>query len=357
MKVRFTSHCMLVFLLSLESLQLSCKHRNFTPKPHSQITDSEQSFVSLIVKENGSGRHFWIGQAERVVAEIAKMHQARIVKSGFKSREEFRRAMIDFDVTSRTALQHLESGDFDIAIHAHSDFRESIASRGFLSSRQVEHQRVNSEPEGLDRIENRLSFNDLAYVDLNPNVQPKYGLLRSGRKTSDIKPLITSYGDDVWILRKSKVADRTTWVAGDSFSFKGTTGSWEDIYAPWSSIMMAAPFLRTVLASYEEVVDADGTRYQRKVPGSLRISHPPEGMRYFPVGEPARALRVGQKITSNAFLELQVWGPIDLEDIESFEFTKKPPTRDFALKLAKTDIEIYDGRTWPAVVGKPESHE
>lgn len=50
------------------------------------------------------------------------------------------------------------------------------------------------------------------------------------------------------------------------------------------------------------------------------------------------------------FIEMQVFGKLTLDDIESFVFHRNPPAGDFLLELRKRGIKIYDGRSYSKVL-------
>ena len=49
------------------------------------------------------------------------------------------------------------------------------------------------------------------------------------------------------------------------------------------------------------------------------------------------------------YFELQYWGPVNLDDVEIFEFKNTPPSGEFLNELKKRNIKIRDGRVQPAV--------
>ena len=49
------------------------------------------------------------------------------------------------------------------------------------------------------------------------------------------------------------------------------------------------------------------------------------------------------------YIELQYFGPVSLDDVETFEFRGSPPSGDFLQELKKRGIKIRDGRKQPAV--------
>jgi hypothetical protein len=63
--------------------------------------------------------------------------------------------------------------------------------------------------------------------------------------------------------------------------------------------------------------------------------------------EPFRGIR------SFGYIELQYWGPLNLDDVQTFEFRGSPPSGDFLKELQKRGITIRDGRNDPAVNWTP----
>ena len=50
------------------------------------------------------------------------------------------------------------------------------------------------------------------------------------------------------------------------------------------------------------------------------------------------------------YVEVQLWGPLDLDDVKAFEFTTRPPEGEFLKELRSRGIEIRDGRQNPPQV-------
>lgn len=269
-------------------------------------------------------------QAEELVAELEVICSRRQFSTGFSSRENLRAAIMSRDPISAGLATQLESETHDIAIHAPSMFRQKILEHGLLSSRQVDHHRGNSDPSELERVENRLTFKDACYAMVDSYVKPKYGLLRPSPRDQRLRPLSTGYGDDAWILRKSRVRRRVSWTPGDSMIFSGSPESWDNMMVPWTDRLLLVPFLRNQIDR-----------------GRLYPSHPPDGYSYRRPNDVVESLTLSHKIRLNTFVELQVWGPIDPQDIEAIEFSKIPPTAECAELARVRGIAIWDGRTWP----------
>ena len=53
------------------------------------------------------------------------------------------------------------------------------------------------------------------------------------------------------------------------------------------------------------------------------------------------------------YIEVQIWGPISLDDVSVFEFMTDPPQGEFLRELLKRGIHIRDGRHWPPVAWQP----
>lgn len=63
---------------------------------------------------------------------------------------------------------------------------------------------------------------------------------------------------------------------------------------------------------------------------------------------PTVPINIADNYIFGQYWESQIFGRIDLDNVESFEFTKNPPDQEFAIELKKRNIKIYDGRTQPA---------
>jgi hypothetical protein len=76
----------------------------------------------------------------------------------------------------------------------------------------------------------------------------------------------------------------------------------------------------------------------------------PEGVGTHTVfaGTPLKSFRAGNTHQLNPYVELQFWGPMNLDLVEAFEFGRAPPRGRFLRELLKRGIKIRDGRTLPA---------
>ena len=96
------------------------------------------------------------------------------------------------------------------------------------------------------------------YIATDNQFKPVYGYLRP-KPQADIKqsPWARTYGDDIYVFKKSHVRDRLTWTSGDSFApaeYAPTTPdgkpqNWRGFFIPWKDRMLMGP---DVLGRVEE---------------------------------------------------------------------------------------------------------
>ncbi|RYZ62874.1 MAG: hypothetical protein EOP09_18385, partial [Proteobacteria bacterium] len=147
-----------------------------------------------------------------------------------------------------------------------------------------------------------------AYAKAHDDLKPKYGMLefKDLSKFSDA----SAYGDDAYTFKKESVAGRVTFTLGDSLNAMSGMGrmmfltgkteaatKWDHVFTPWERRAQIAPFV------------VAGERL-----GQVSADH------NIPLA------RAHQK---TEYVELQFWGPLNLDHVETFTFTGSPPNGTF----------------------------
>jgi hypothetical protein len=231
------------------------------------------------------------------------------------------------------------------------------------------------------------------YKYLPGSVKPIYGLLRPEPETGLRPHLAQNYGDDVWVLKKDQVRERTTLTLGDSLNQAnpnlmwgpfsvgfGQTGklavhalmgvdlgvqrSWGSLtYVPWSHRELIIPAIQKeseltgrletgpvfrkdsekkfFRAHYRRMAEQAPTEEIWKELFKI-VDEAPLARDLLP-DAPGRYPFVNVR-GINDYIELQVWGGVAPEALEKFIFYKTPPDSAFIESLQKRGIPVYDGR-------------
>jgi hypothetical protein len=145
-------------------------------------------------------------------------------------------------------------------------------------------------------------------------------------------------------LKKDRIRNRTTFTPGDSHNrysyWHGTyfrevkrPVSWDQAFIPWKERLLLIPVIAKGLLSgklgLEDIIKPN--KYQS--PGEFGAQGPVDTdgsmSPYKMAWEP-----------NMDYIEAQVWGRINLDDVETFEYSGAPPTGKFLKELQKRGIKI-----------------
>lgn len=166
------------------------------------------------------------------------------------------------------------------------------------------------------------------YDKIPISMRPKYGYLapligdRLSRSSS-----AADYGSDTYIFKIDRLKNRTSWVPGDSLDqydyYIDDNGKAKipraSRFLPWSSRALLLPYLDSPNAATELGIVAQSDD-KIKVGGKL-IKLP--------------------TIVNQDYIELQTWGKLSLDDVDSFIFKDDPPKGKFLTELKRRNIRIY----------------
>lgn len=285
------------------------------------------------------------GDAIKVSEYLRQKQDILLKQDGYKSYHDLERKIR----TSNNALivQNLKylSDDslFDFATNAPAKARDSISKKGFLNQHATNTtSSAFLDHETRNQIEaSYLAIGTSSYRILSPFLKPKYGYLRPKDSMQ-----MTGYGNDLYTFKKEKVKSKLSFTLGDSlgtlivsnnpvqkFNDKASIPEkWSQVFTPWSRMSLLAPFLKIEN-------DALGIRLKN------------DELSDFPLKSSA---------VFKDYVELQFWGNLSFDDVESFGFTKSPPKGNFLNRLVAKNIKIYDmtsgkPKLWlPAKVYNPQ---
>lgn len=163
----------------------------------------------------------------------------------------------------------------------------------------------------LEEVESlMLNVDQASYQRAGNRIKPKYGFPFLGSLTKDQLDRYSKYapyGRDVYVFKRQKILNRVTVFFADSFPDDSYKVFYPEKY--FSVLIDIDPRLST------QTFDHIYSTYNQ---------------------------RVGRA-------EIQVWGPLDMSDVESFIFSSTPPDREFYEFLTRQGVKVLDAR-----VGEPK---
>lgn len=229
---------------------------------------------------------------------------------------------------AREMLESIELDQFDFITAAPKSIRLKIAKNGFLNQYQSKNSRGILE---MGRISAEHSLSGYDYYNSVPlPVRPKYGNVIGSQDSFFQKiPINSQYGSDIYIFKKEVLQDRVSFTMNDSYHLKVTRGlppHWSSKFIPWKYRLMLFPF------TVEKIKHSnDQTKYS--LGGNME--GPIASIEY---------QKLSKGFSTYGDTEIQIWGPLSLNDVKAFIFTKKPPQERFFIELKNRNIKIYDGR-------------
>lgn len=275
-----------------------------------------------------------IKEAEALVSRLEEHAQRNYEITGFKTHKEFiaaykskvSKSEQNLDLVRNNmviAMHRPESARFWIPISGFQNQRITGSSKGSMYTESGE-----SPTHGRNTAEANLanmSIND--YSPLSPRFKPNYAEAIPSHQATVFKPETSAsrYGDDLWIIKPAIAAKRATWTPDDSLG----TG--------WG-------------------VAPSSTNQTFFIPWSLRewmLPHIPEpharGLNPFrPERSPKMKFQLGRwQHGSYGYFEVQVWGPLTINDVQALRFRGTPPDKALYDLLVSKEIEVWDERSWP----------
>jgi uncharacterized protein YaaR (DUF327 family) len=273
-------------------------------------------------------------QSQKLMKHMITNFEKLFSTTGFKDLQEYKAAVKKTrDKTLIENFKLLEEGNFEISIRRPERGRFWIPKVGFHNQFVTGSSKGYYTPSGRNHVEaSWTGFDYEQYSRMNGETKPKYGSIRPRPDDSLSTPGNSEqdYGQDIFILKVDTVKDRLTFNLGDTnnlsvFNSKGplswtetvrTPEAWDQGFIPWNYRTLLAPFL---------------------IRSKFGVVAPPKTE----ILDKTFAL-------DTSYFEVQIFGELKLDDVKAFEFTQNPPQGEFLAALLKHNIEIRDGRRWPA---------
>jgi len=257
-------------------------------------------------------------------------------------------------------LQALNADQLAITMIVPSSAREDIAKNGFLNMHATNLTRGNNSLTGRNTVE--ASFSDMSlsqYEKQSKKLKPKYAFLNPRVYENKKAAYIEHYGDDIFTFKTKSVEDQATYTIGDSLNYiasreeyinnskenfeqglldktdwmKGVVSKAEsiyDVYIPFKYKSLISLFLKFG-ANPKDAVKVSGEGHA----SNSNLYRSPSVLKEF---------NLPYHFYNNSYIEVQIWGNLDLTQVESFTFRNRPPTGAFLKALKKYNIPIYDAR-------------
>jgi len=283
-------------------------------------------YIQLVAPES-----VLVKQAEATVSGIKKAIEELYPTTGYKNSATLRKAIQKKSKLYNQTLQLVDS-KIVVAIHRPENARFWIPLAGFQNQRVTGSSKGAMLPDYRNQVESQLTFQNQAdYSEQSVRYMPNYGEARPDVSVKKYKPNTGAkhYGSDLWIVKKSLYENRASWTPRDSFGqnrvgSRDLATSWDNMFIPWSARELMVPYVHG--EKYE------GREAETFSPGSIQ------------------KFDLKGNFYGSSYFEVQIWGPLTLNDIEAFHFMENPPDRRLFELLTSKGIKIYDERTWPAKI-------
>lgn len=251
--------------------------------------------------------------ARAQVKRLEKLMVDRLHTTGYSSMDELRSA-----AQNAQGTKVIREGKYEFAMLRPRSGRWWIERVGFHNQYVTGSSNGLLDPKRRLTVEmNRMQLDEDDYSKFDLNLRPKYGILLPALEFIQKHDnwSYRFYGEDFYIFKKSKVRDRLTLTLGDSlngyiraFPLKG---DWNELFIPHHFLELIGPFIQ----SEENLIPSD---------------------------EASIAMKLNRSLSDRYYIELQLFGPVDLDDVEAFIFTgDNPPTGSFLKALKERNIKIY----------------
>jgi hypothetical protein len=293
---------------------------------------------------------------------IIQDHKARFAHlfaktSGFEAVSEYEK-VLQTGGELLPLLFEMTKSDVEVAIYRQTRRRLAIARHGILNQHTTGTSGGSLNLQLRERAEaDMLGVPYADYKKWPSEIKPKSAILQPVPHASlRLKRLANiQYGNDAYILKDEVLRARATltpqdslnrYIVGNQIQTSTTRKSrpasaWDQLYVPWASRSVIVPYL---------------------LPKALMFNHlGPTGDPYFFLEDddylpphyeklrsmtPAMRLKVSENWgdDNQSYVEAQIWGPIDLDDVKAFQFSRQPPKGEFLQELLRRQIEIRDAR-------------
>ncbi len=275
-----------------------------------------------------------IKEAEDLVKKLEKEVELKftnISKLKFKNLREFKKFAVSESEHSAKLIR-LTQKNLIVAMHRPESARFWIPISGFQNQRVTKSSNGSffEETKTLDDISDRdsaeakltLTFIE-EYVPKSARFKPNYAEARVDHLQSEYKPSngASIYGYDLWIIKEEVIKKRGTWTPKDSLGPAREVSrnlGFDDVFIPWKFRSLMTPFVHHA--------EKDFFPYSKNPIYRLDSSRWNYGSSYF---------------------EVQIFGPLSIDDVKAFHFKRYPPHKAFYEFLKSKNIEVMDERSWP----------
>ncbi len=316
------------------------------------------------------------GPIEKSLVRLSRNFQTQFHKDNGASLQ-----MI-IDAAERTkffkdSVHYFRNEKFQVAMFRPQNARSSFIKNGLTNIHQSKKTMATAGERNLSRyMETRinieaglLGLSTEDYLRTNLADRPKYALLRMDpRDTRGTHDHFGSmYGEDVFILKKDRIRARTTFSLGDSIDkvssvygvdsdFKGfKPRTWDGGLLPWQAREILAIETAYNLKPRDDNEDAPiqilvASEYEQALSKKFHESLDPILSKYTREEVPGFYDKSKKVVVNGAkYIEAQIFGDLRIEDIEAFEFTDTPPSKNFAEFLRMNGVKIFDARSFPII--------
>ncbi|MEZ0393323.1 MAG: hypothetical protein ACAH59_13975, partial [Pseudobdellovibrionaceae bacterium] len=269
--------------------------------------------------------------AKKILKNLEKITDSTFHLSGHENLKAFEEYAANHNELTKKRLDLIQN-HLVVAMHRPERARFWIPLAGFQNQRITGSSNgslfADSKPgatSGRDEVEATLTSTDQEqYISLSGRLKPNYAEARPDSSITDVRPgdSAAHYGSDLWIIKKSVLEQRSTWTPQDSLgpgTYPKRNQSFDDIFIPWKYRSLMIPFSLSEPYSFR----ASGRDENFKLENLKRWSN---GSRYF---------------------EVQIFGPLTIDDVQAFHFQKNPPDKELYDLLKSKNIEVWDERQWP----------
>jgi hypothetical protein len=268
-------------------------------------------------------------------------------------------------VSTQNALQALQNDQLAVTMVVPSSVRNEIASKGFLNIYETGISRGASTIVGRTAVE--ASFTGMSYSAYDrkgSSIKPKYAFLNPRLHESKAARFPEHYGDDIFTFKTAEIEDRLTFTIGDSLNYLAMKEDYEanekalkeDIEKDLPSQEWMTGFVHRAKGLYDVYVPF---KFKKLI--ALFLDYPSEvekgvhikgagnelGASYHTRKTALSEIGLPPHYYESSYIEVQIWGGVDLSHVESFTFRNRPPEGAFLKALKKHGIKIYDGRNRP----------
>lgn len=285
-----------------------------------------------ILKDLTSDRKLVI-EAENLLRRLEAEVETKftnISKLGFKDLTEFENFARTESPRSAQLIE-LTKNNLIVSMHRPESARFWIPVAGFQNQRITKSSNGSlytdsssvASASGRDKAEANLTMSTLEeYIPQSARFKPNYAEARLHHRQNDFLPYYGAdgYGTDLWIIKDEVIQKRATWTPKDSLSpgwRENLKMGLDDVFIPWKFRSLIVPYLN---------------REQYFTPSSIN---------------PNFRMNLSRWASGTSYIEVQIFGPLGINDVKAFHFKRTPPNKAFYEYLHSKNIEVFDERSWP----------